>query len=248
MKLTARGMRRPLLILLALLAVAVPAVACSPDGSLGAGTAVGPVPTGDLQKFYAQKITWGPCTPFAPSLDDKQTFADPKLDCSYLQVPLDYSQPAGKTAQIAVLREKASVPGQRIGSLVINPGGPGASGTEAAAGVAKQVEGSSLGQRFDVVGFDPRGVGASKPAIQCFTPPERDADRLDVEVDSSPAGVARIEGHNKGYDTRCAQRSGADLRANAGTRDVVKDLDILRSALGDQKLTYLGSCPPGRPA
>ena len=240
MKLTARGMRRPLLILLALLAVAVPAVACAPDGTLGAGTAVGPVPTGDLQKFYAQKITWGPCTPFAPSLDDRQTFADPKFDCGYLQVPLDYAQPTGKTAQIAVLREKASVPARRIGSLVLNPGGPGASGTEAAAGVAKQVEGSALGQRFDVVGFDPRGVGASKPAIQCFTPPERDADRLDVEVDNSPAGVARIENHNKDYDNKCAQRSGADLLANAGTRDVVKDLDILRSALGDQKLTYLG--------
>jgi pimeloyl-ACP methyl ester carboxylesterase len=240
MKLTARGMRRPLLILLALLAVAIPAVACSPDGTLGAGAAVGPVPTGDLQKFYAQKLTWGPCAPYAASPDDRQTFADPKLDCSYLQVPLDYAQPTGKTAQIAVLREKASQPAQRIGSLVINPGGPGASGTEAAAGVAKQVEGGPLGQRFDVVGFDPRGVGASKPAIQCFTPAERDADRLDVEVDNSPAGVARIEQHNKDYDAKCAQRSGADLLANAGTRDVVKDMDVLRSALGDQKLTYLG--------
>ncbi|MDT7621473.1 MAG: hypothetical protein QOF99_2374 [Pseudonocardiales bacterium] len=241
MKLTARGLHRHLLILVALIAVAIPAVACSPDGTVGAGTTVGPTPAGaDLQKFYGQKLTWGPCAQYAPSQDDAQTFADPKLDCSYLQVPLDYSQRAGKTAQIAVLRQKASQPAQKIGSLVINPGGPGASGTEAAAGVAKQVQGGALAARFDIVGFDPRGVGASKPAIECFTPPERDADRLDVEVDSSPAGVARIEGKNKDYDAKCEQRSGKDLLANAGTRDVVKDMDILRQALGDQKLTYLG--------
>jgi pimeloyl-ACP methyl ester carboxylesterase len=192
MKLTARGLRRPVLILLALVAVAIPAVACSGGGAVGAGSTAAPPAAADLKNFYGQKLTWGPCGSFAPTQDDQQTFADPKFDCTYLQVPIDYNQPSGKTAQIAVLRQKASQPARKIGSLVINPGGPGASGTEAAAGVAKGVEGGQLGQRFDVVGFDPRGVGASKPAIQCFTPPERDADRLKVLVDNSPAGVARI--------------------------------------------------------
>jgi pimeloyl-ACP methyl ester carboxylesterase len=240
MKLTARGLRRPVLILLALVAVAIPAVACSGGGAVGAGSTAAPPAAADLKNFYGQKLTWGPCGSFAPTQDDQQTFADPKFDCTYLQVPIDYNQPSGKTAQIAVLRQKASQPARKIGSLVINPGGPGASGTEAAAGVAKGVEGGQLGQRFDVVGFDPRGVGASKPAIQCFTPPERDADRLKVLVDNSPAGVARIENDNKDYDAKCAQRSGTDLLANSGTRDVVRDMDILRAALGDQKLTYLG--------
>jgi pimeloyl-ACP methyl ester carboxylesterase len=83
-------------------------------------------------------------------------------------------------------------------------------------------------------------VGASKPVIQCFTPPERDADRLDVEVDNSAAGVARQEGKAKDYANKCAEHSGVDLLANAGTRDVAKDMDVLRAALGDQKLTYLG--------
>jgi pimeloyl-ACP methyl ester carboxylesterase len=241
MKLTARGPFRLIWVLVALAAVAVPAVACSSTAARGAAVVADqPAPTPELQKFYAQRLDWGSCASFAPAEEDKATFSDPKFDCTYLQVPLDYSKPAGTTAQIAVLRMKATDPGQRVGSLVINPGGPGASGTEAATGVAQQITGSPLAQRFDLVGFDPRGVGASKPLIKCFTPAERDADRLDVEVDNSPAGVARQEAKNKDYDNKCAQRSGLDLLANAGTRDVAKDMDILRAALGDQKLTYLG--------
>jgi pimeloyl-ACP methyl ester carboxylesterase len=243
MKLTARGSGRPLLLLVALVATLVPAAACSSNSSKPAeppGAAPGATTTADLQKFYTQKISWGPCKPFAPSQDDQESFADPKYDCGYLQVPLDYSQPAGKTVQLAVLRQKATQQNQRIGSLLVNPGGPGASGTEAAVGVGQQITGSPVAARFDLIGFDPRGVGASKPAIECFTPAERDADRLDVEVDNSPAGVARQEGKSKSYDSKCEQRSGKDLLANAGTRDVVKDMDILRAALGDQKLTYLG--------
>jgi pimeloyl-ACP methyl ester carboxylesterase len=243
MKLNAHRPRRLVLILLVLAVLAAPAAACATRGATVTGTptsSVAPVPPPDLSKFYSQKLSWGPCGSFAPAEEDKTVFADPKFDCSYLQVPIDYTQPGGRTAQIAVLRQKASQPARKVGSLVLNPGGPGASGTEAAASVAKDVGPSEVGKRFDVVGFDPRGVGASKPAIQCFTPQERDADRLDVEVDSSPAGVARIEGHNKDYDAKCEQRSGKDLLANAGTRDVVKDMDVLRAALGDQKLTYLG--------
>src|SRR5207248_2472685 len=139
------------------------------------------------------------------------------------KVPLNYADPNGGVDQVAVLRQKAGAPEAKIGSLVINPGGPGASGTEAAAGVAKQLVGSPLARRFDVVGFDPRGIGASRPAIKCFTPAERDADRLDVEVDSSPEGVQRIERKNQEYKDKCAQRSGLELLANVGTRDVVKD-------------------------
>ncbi|MBO0847923.1 MAG: alpha/beta fold hydrolase, partial [Pseudonocardia sp.] len=159
-------------------------VACAAPTStgtemLGAGKAVGPVPVAELQKYYAQKLEWGSCTHFAPSAEDRQAFAEAKYDCTYLQVPLDYSQPNGKIAQIAVLRQKASAPDRRIGSLVVNPGGPGASGTESVTNVSSAVGSGALAQRFDLVGFDPRGVGASKPAIHCFTPAERDADRAD---------------------------------------------------------------------
>jgi pimeloyl-ACP methyl ester carboxylesterase len=239
MNATAGGLRRYLLVLAALVAVALPTVACSGDQP-GSGQAVGPVAAPDLDKFYAQKLEWKGCADFAMSAEDRTTFGDQKFDCAYLKVPVDYANVDGRTAEIAVLRQKASQPNQRIGSLLINPGGPGASGTEAAASIGPQIAGGQLGQRFDLIGFDPRGVGASKPAIQCFTPAERDADRLDVYLDRSPQGVAIQEGKAKDYANKCEQKSGRDLLANAGTRDVVKDMDILRSALGDQKLTYLG--------
>ena len=226
----------------ALAAVAVLTLATACAGGTSAPASPSGVPAGnDLGRFYTQKLSWGGCEPFAVSQDNRQSFADPQLDCAYLQVPLDYGKPDGAVAKIAVLRKKATMPAQRIGSLLVNPGGPGASGTGAAVDVAKQIGNSPLTQRFDFIGFDPRGVGASQPAIKCFTPAERDADRLDVEVDTDPAGVARIEGHEKDYDQKCVQRSGGnDVLADMGTRDAAKDIDILRAALGDQKLTYLG--------
>jgi pimeloyl-ACP methyl ester carboxylesterase len=243
MNATARGLRRYALVLTALVVAAAPTVACDATGSPGAaGTVVSPsasAPAPDLQKFYAQKLAWKGCASFALSDEDRASFANPKFDCAYLEVPIDYSQSGGKTAQIAVLRQKATQPAQRIGSLLINPGGPGASGIEAATGVAKELT-PQLAARFDLIGFDPRGVGSSKPALQCFTPPERDADRLEVLLDNSPAGIAVQEGKSKDYAAKCEQRSTKELLANVGTRDVVKDMDILRQALGDQKLTYLG--------
>jgi pimeloyl-ACP methyl ester carboxylesterase len=240
MNATKRGLRRYALVLTALVAVAAPTVACDSAGS--SGTVVTPSaspPAAELQKFYGQKLAWKGCAEFALSDEDRTSFANAKFDCSYLEVPLDYAQPTGKTAQIAVLRQKATNQGQRIGSLLINPGGPGASGIEAATGVAKELT-PAIAARFDLVGFDPRGVGSSKPPIQCFTPKERDADRLEVITDNSPAGVALQESRSKDYAQKCEQRSSKELLANAGTRDVVKDIDILRAALGDQKLTYLG--------
>ena len=196
---------------------------------------------GPLGGFYDQKLSWGGCGSFAVSQDDAQTFADPTYDCTYLRVPLDYSHPDAGEAKIAVLRKKASASDDRIGSLVFNPGGPGASGTDTVTNLPQGVRNGPLGQRFDLIGFDPRGVGASRPAVECFTPAERDADRLDVEVDTSPTGVNRIEGKERDYDHKCVDRSGgAPLLANVGTRDAAKDIDILRAALGDKKLSYLG--------
>ena len=97
-----------------------------------------------------------------------------------------------------------------------------------------------LARRFDLVGLDPRGVGASTPAIDCLTDAERDAERADVDVDPSPAGVSATEQENRDYAQRCTQRVGADVLAHMGTRDAARDLDVLRAALGDAKLTYLG--------
>ncbi|MGH3753259.1 MAG: alpha/beta hydrolase [Pseudonocardiaceae bacterium] len=156
-------------------------------------------------------------------------------------MPLDYTKPADRVIQVGLLRRPASDPAQRIGSLVINPGGPGGSGMSAAASLADQISNNELGQRFDFVGFDPRGVGSSKPQVVCRTPQERDAERLmNLNVDTSPEGVARTENQEKAANAGCVSRTGTDVLANVGTREVIRDMDILRSALGDAKLTYLG--------
>lgn len=201
---------------------------------------MGPVPAG-LDRFYAQPLTWAGCAPYATSQNAKSLFGSGGLQCARLTVPLDYANPQGDTIKIGVLRHKAS--GDRLGALVLNPGGPGASGMVAAASLASQVSNSDIGQRFDLVGFDPRGVGASEPEVNCLTDAERDADRSeDLDTDGSPTGVVKQEAEAKDFGAKCVQHTehGTAMLANIGTRDVAKDMDVLRSALGEQKLTYLG--------
>ncbi|HET6500154.1 MAG TPA: alpha/beta hydrolase [Amycolatopsis sp.] len=203
----------------------------------------GVVPAG-LEKFYSQPLAWGDCAPYATTQDAKAAFTSSEgLQCARLTVPLDYSNPTGATITLGILRHKATESANRIGSLVMNPGGPGASGMELAASLSSQIASSELGQRFDLVGFDPRGVGASQPEVNCLTDAERDTERAqDLDVDGSPAGVAKQDAEAKDFATKCAQRTqyGPQMLENLGTRDVAKDMDVLRSALGDQKLTYLG--------
>ena len=200
----------------------------------------GTVPAG-LERFYGQQLGWGACDSYATSDQDRKIFAaSPDLKCARLTVPMDYSKPDGKTVTLGLLRRKATDPSHRVGTLFVNPGGPGASGVDAAASLASAVAGNDLGKRFDLVGFDPRGIGSSEPAVHCLTDAERDKQRADDIEDSSAAGIAKEAAQFRDYASKCAQRSGSDLLANIGTRDVAKDLDVMRSALGDKKLTYLG--------
>jgi pimeloyl-ACP methyl ester carboxylesterase len=194
----------------------------------------------NLAAYYTQKLAWGPCDSFATDPGDAFAYADPQYECARLDVPLDYANPDGRRAQLAVLRQKAT--GQRIGSLVINPGGPGASGTSAVVNIVGPGAGSGpIAQRFDIVGFDPRGVGASTPTVDCLTDDEWEVERADLDLDPSPAGIEAAEAESKQFVQRCIDRSGGvDVLANVGTRDAARDLDILRAALGDEKLTYLG--------
>ncbi|GAA1035168.1 MULTISPECIES: alpha/beta hydrolase [Amycolatopsis] len=230
-----------------LLATTLAACSSKPDQAALAPTVeshapVGPVPAG-LERFYGQSVSWSACAPYATSDDARSAFKTQGIECGRLTVPLNYDKPDGQAITIGVLRHRASDPGEKIGSLVVNPGGPGASGMVAAAGLMDQVSKSDLGDRFDLVGFDPRGIGASEPQIKCLTGPERDADRADdSETDGSPAGVAKQETEQKDFAAKCTQRTkyGDDMLAHVGTRDVVKDMDVLRSVLGDEKLTYLG--------
>lgn len=235
--------RQRLLIGLVVLLVGASLVSACTSGPGASGAQHGPAGavSGGLGRFYGQVLSWGACAGFAATPDDQKAYANPRLQCAYLEVPLDYAAPNGRAIKLGVLRRAASDPARRIGSLVINPGGPGASGMSSAASLVDQVTNNDVGRRFDLVGFDPRGIGSSQPQVHCLTAVERDAERLmDLDVDTSPAGVARTESQERTDDGDCARRTGTDVLAHIGTREVARDLDVLRSALGDAKLTYLG--------
>ena len=95
-------------------------------------------------------------------------------------------------------------------------------------------------ERFDLVGFDPRGVAASTPAVWCNSDADNDRLRADPQVDYSPKGVEHIDNETKAFVQRCVDKMGKEFLANVGTANVVKDLDAIRAAVGDEKLTYLG--------
>lgn len=180
----------------------------------------------------AHPVQWGPC-----HLGNDAGKIPRGAQCGMITVPVDYAKPDGETASIALIRFPAT--GSKIGSLVINPGGPGESGIGAAADLLDSLP-PNVRKRFDLVGFDPRGVGSSTPAVRCNTDAQNDADRADPQVDYSPAGIAHIEDTEKQFVARCVDKVGKDFLANVGTVNVAKDLDQLRAALGDEKLNYLG--------
>jgi pimeloyl-ACP methyl ester carboxylesterase len=200
----------------------------------------GPTRPRTLADYTGQELEWGPCDGFARNDEDRISFQSTGFRCAYLEVPLDYDDPAGRLVRIGVLRRQAAEPDARIGSLVINPGGPGASGMSAAARLARRLAVDEVTRRFDLVGFDPRGVGSSEPTVVCRTAEERDAERADLDLDTSPAGVARAEAEEREFAQNCADRTGVDVLARIGSRDVARDMDVLRAALGDERLTYLG--------
>ncbi|MCP9276397.1 alpha/beta hydrolase [Mycolicibacterium arenosum] len=177
-------------------------------------------------------VAWTECPPMTVTVA-----TPPGAQCGMLSVPVDYSKPDGDVAQIAMIKIPAT--GQKIGSLVVNPGGPGKSGNEAAAGIVGLLP-PSVREKFDLVGFDPRGVAGSRPDVWCNSDADNDRERAEPQVDYSETGVAGIEQDTKDFVQRCVDKMGDEYLANLGTINVARDLDAIREALGDDKLTYLG--------
>ena len=190
-------------------------------------------PEGQSTQTYGQPPVWGGCETFVGD-----TSAIPTAQCGTVSVPVDYANPEGAQAQLAVIRIPAT--GDRIGVLMVNPGGPGASAVDTVAGMGVALADTEIAGRFDLVGFDPRGVGHSTPELRCRTDAEFDAYRREPNADYSPAGVAHIEGLYRQFAQGCADRVGKDLLANVGTASTAKDMDVVRAALGENQINYLG--------
>ncbi len=180
----------------------------------------------EAEPSAASAISWGRCADAG--------VAAVALDCATLVVPLDHAEPTGAMIDIELVRVSTASADERIGSLLFNPGGPGGSGIDFLAAAAPLVP-AELVDRFDLVSFDPRGVGASS-AIDC-----------DVDFDDDVALLA--PGDDDGWDALVADAlalsdecspASLDLAPFVGTNNAARDLDLIRDALGDDQLNYVG--------
>jgi pimeloyl-ACP methyl ester carboxylesterase len=175
-----------------------------------------------LEQFYKQDVTWKNC--------------GGGMDCADLKAPVDWEAPDGEQITLALSRHKAS--GTSMGSLLINPGGPGGSGYDFAQGFTGS---TGVYDNFDIVGFDPRGVGRSTPIV-CFTD---DADRDEMiygtydDAYGSEGWEAELADRQQRWVDACAENTG-ELLEHIDTVSVAHDMDMMRAVLGDDKLNYLG--------
>ncbi len=160
------------------------------------------------------------------------------FECATARVPRDHARPDGPSFELALIRLPAQDRARRIGSLFVNPGGPGGSGVEFVRGAAKTSL-APLADRFDIVGFDPRGVGASRPAVDCETNPERRGPFALPLPRPTRASEAALLRRVRRYLSRCLAENRGFL-PYLSTANVARDLDLLRRAVRDRRLSYLG--------
>jgi pimeloyl-ACP methyl ester carboxylesterase len=179
-------------------------------------------PLSDLAAYENQKLDWATC------------YED--FECTDLRVPIDYADLTVGTFKIAVLRYKAQDPKNRIGSLIVNPGGPGGSGVDYAYN-AEYVFDPEVLDRYDIVGFDPRGVNRSAP-IECLTDEETDASYASDAKPDTEAELEQALADSKDFIEKC--ESANEFLTHYSTAAAARDMDILRAAIGDKKLNYFG--------
>ncbi|MFC7976587.1 alpha/beta hydrolase [Streptomyces cinereoruber] len=199
--------------------------AAAPRGTAQGRSAPSAAPEA-LKEFYAQKLKWRDC-------------GVESFQCATLRAPLDYAKPDGEEIELAVSRVRATGPGKRIGSLLVNPGGPGGSAVgylQAYAGIGYP---APVRARYDMVAVDPRGVARSEP-VECLTGPQMDAY---TQVDQTPDDAAETDALSaafKDFAAGCAKRSGKVL-PHVSTVETARDMDVLRAVLGDERLSYVGA-------
>ncbi|MFF2651231.1 alpha/beta hydrolase [Streptomyces sp. NPDC058045] len=236
----------------AVLAVLLLVAGCGSGGTSGAGRDSGPPgsgapsqrasPTGSAppagknpdglpQTLTGQHPAWGRC---GKNADGERPPAP--WQCATLKVPLDYAHPGGRTFDVALIRARTTGKGPRIGSLVFNFGGPGGSGVDLLPSFADQY--TALRGRYDLVSFDPRGVGASE-GIRCLGDAQlREAERLDLTPDNRSERTAYFR-YSAEFARGCAKNAGG-LLPHLSTEDTARDLDLIRQVLGDRRLHYFG--------
>lgn len=199
------------------------------------------VPEG-LESFYGQEVSWYPCGSTGGMEKAEETSGGSgTFSCATVTVPMDYDHPDGKTIQIAL--KKRAADGESRGTLFINPGGPGGSGVEQVENAEQRGFSQELMAGYDIVGFDPRGIGSSTP-VNCGEA----ASPFEWGVrPGEPQEGQAFEDWTQGYMTRisefqeeCQENSEPGLLDHMGTVSVARDLDVLRAVSAEKSLNYLG--------
>lgn len=191
----------------------------------GSGADSAPAPEG-LEPYYAQRLTWRACGVAG-------------FECATMKAPLDYAEPKDGDIELAVSRKKATGPGKRIGSLLVNPGGPGGSAVGYLQGYAALGYPAPVRARYDMVAVDPRGVARSEPVV-CLSGKEMDAyTQVDQTPDDAAERRALVASFQK-FAAGCEKRS-AKVLPHVSTVEAARDMDVLRALLGDEKLHYVGA-------
>jgi pimeloyl-ACP methyl ester carboxylesterase len=219
----ARRRAAPLSLMAAVTAASLSAAGCSASGAAARSQDAAAAPAAASPR---SALHWAPCT-----------VSGTRMDCAMLKVPLNYRDPGGRTITLALSMVPATAPpGKRQGVLLVNPGGPGASGRALAAAVAGGLS-PSVAASYTIIGFDPRGVGASVPALHC----DRNffsGVRPDY-IPSSAAAEQAMENRAKEYAADCEKKFGW-LLPYMTTEDTARDMNSIRVALHQQAISYYG--------